>query len=179
MSQRLSAVRRLLRKYMPELIYGANDGLVTTFAIVSGVVGANLASKVVLILGFASLLADGFSMGASDFLSERSKLDDQGRRRPTGHAARHGLATFIAFVIAGAAPLIAYLLPIEATWQFAMAATLTLVVLFAVGSARSAVSELRWFRSGIEMLVVGAVAAGVAYGIGALVSLLTGQMPAA
>jgi VIT1/CCC1 family predicted Fe2+/Mn2+ transporter len=78
-----------------------------------------------------------------------------------------------------AAPLIPYLLPIEATWQFAMAATLTLVVLFAVGSARSAVSELRWFRSGIEMLVVGAVAAGVAYGIGALVSLLTGQMPAA
>lgn len=70
-----------LKTYLPDMVYGANDGLVTTFAVVSGVVGSGLGSQVILILGFASLLADGVSMGASDYLSERSKRN--GNRVPS------------------------------------------------------------------------------------------------
>jgi VIT family len=44
--------------YFPDLVYGANDGIITTFAVVSGVVGADLSERVILILGFANLLAD-------------------------------------------------------------------------------------------------------------------------
>jgi hypothetical protein len=66
-------LRRHLGLDLPDIIYGANDGIITTFAIVSGVVGGNLPSRVVLILGFANLLADGVSMGASNFLSKRSQ----------------------------------------------------------------------------------------------------------
>ena len=68
-------VRRLtgvVRDYLPDLVYGANDGIITTFAVVSGVVGANLSERIILILGFANLVADGFSMGASNFLARRS-----------------------------------------------------------------------------------------------------------
>ena len=57
---------------LEEFVYGAIDGTVTTFAVVAGVVGAQLAPGIVLILGFANLFADGFSMAASDFLSKRA-----------------------------------------------------------------------------------------------------------
>lgn len=55
----------LVREFLPELIDGSDDGLITTFAIVSGVVGAGPSDETVLILGFASLFADGFSMATS------------------------------------------------------------------------------------------------------------------
>ena len=46
-----------------DFVYGATDGAVTTFAIVAGVVGASLTPAIVIILGFANLYADGFSIG--------------------------------------------------------------------------------------------------------------------
>src|SRR3989304_2687776 len=49
--------------YLGDLVYGGLDGVVTTFAIVSGVAGASLGSEVILILGLANPLADGSSMG--------------------------------------------------------------------------------------------------------------------
>ena len=73
--------RGLVRHYLRDLIYGANDGIITTFAIVTGVTGAALQPRIVLILGMANLLADGFSMGASNFLSIRS---DEAARRADG-----------------------------------------------------------------------------------------------
>ena len=72
--------RGLLKHYMKDLIYGANDGIITTFAIVTAVTGAALQPRIVLILGIANLLADGFSMGASNFLSIRSGGRDTTRR---------------------------------------------------------------------------------------------------
>ena len=46
-----TGVTAVVRRYLPELVYGANDGIVTTFAIVSGIVGASLSSSAILILG--------------------------------------------------------------------------------------------------------------------------------
>ena len=62
--------------YLRDWIYGGIDGSVTTFAVVSGVTGAELPSWVILILGFANLIADGFSMAASNFLGTKAELDD-------------------------------------------------------------------------------------------------------
>ncbi len=59
--------------YIKDLVYGANDGIITTFAVVAGAVGAGMSSSVIIILGFANLLADGFSMAASNFLGSRSE----------------------------------------------------------------------------------------------------------
>ena len=63
------ALGRLAGHYLPDLVYGANDGIITTFAVVSGVVGASLSERVIVILGLANLIADGFSMGASNYLA--------------------------------------------------------------------------------------------------------------
>jgi VIT1/CCC1 family predicted Fe2+/Mn2+ transporter len=59
--------------YLRDVIYGAVDGAVTTFAVVSGVVGAELSTGVLIILGLANLVADGFSMAVSNFLATRAE----------------------------------------------------------------------------------------------------------
>jgi len=72
--QRLSAGPH--HNYLRDWIYGGVDGSVTTFAVVTGVVGARLPLIVIVIMGFANLIADGFSMAASNFLGTRSEHDD-------------------------------------------------------------------------------------------------------
>ena len=62
-------------KYLKDAVYGASDGIVTTFAVVAGVAGASLDAIIVLILGFANLIADGFSMAAANYLGSKSQLD--------------------------------------------------------------------------------------------------------
>lgn len=64
-------------KYLGDAVFGASDGIVTTFAIVSGVVGADLGAGIIIVLGLANLLADGFSMAAGNYLSVKSNLDFQ------------------------------------------------------------------------------------------------------
>ena len=61
-----------LQQYLPEFVYGGIDGAVTTFAVVAGATGANLESSVVIILGFANLIADGFSMSVGSYLSHKA-----------------------------------------------------------------------------------------------------------
>lgn len=61
--------------WLPDFVYGGIDGSVTTFAVVAGVVGANLTTPVILIMGFANLFADGFSMAVGKYLSDKAELD--------------------------------------------------------------------------------------------------------
>ena len=216
-------------RYIKDIVYGANDGIITTFAVVSGVAGAALSIKTVLILGFANLIADGISMGASNYLGSRSKehyykrekemerwevdnlpedereeirriyakkgfagedLDravaiitsDKNRwvdvmmkeelgliQEPSCQAWKSGVATFIAFVIAGFMPLVSYLFVgrLDGVSPFALSIIITGVSLFAVGSARSFITKHSWWRSGLEMFIVGLLAASAAYGVGA------------
>ncbi|HEX6587464.1 MAG TPA: VIT1/CCC1 transporter family protein [Longimicrobiales bacterium] len=223
--------------YIGSMVYGALDGIVTTFAVVSGVAGANLSSNIILILGIGNLLADGFSMGVGDFLStksEREYYDREARRQrweiesfPEGQRAElhalylkdgwrsgdaeqlvelhthdtdrwvnammieelgmlkedhnplyNALTTFLAFVIAGSVPLGVYLVglvvPIEADVAFHWSLALSGVALFLVGAAKVFVTRLNPLRSGLEMLLVGGLAAGVAYLIGDLLQHVGG-----
>lgn len=61
--------------YLGSMVYGGLDGIITTFAVVSGVAGAQLGAQVILILGIGNLLADGFSMGTGDYLSTKSERE--------------------------------------------------------------------------------------------------------
>jgi VIT1/CCC1 family predicted Fe2+/Mn2+ transporter len=61
-------------KYSIEnFVYGAIDGAVTTFAIVTGVIGASLSPTIIVILGLANLLADGFSMAIGNYLAVKTQ----------------------------------------------------------------------------------------------------------
>lgn len=66
---------------MPELVYGGIDGSVTTFAVVSGSVGAGIDSSIIVILGLANLLADGFAMSVGAYLSSKTEKDNYEKYR--------------------------------------------------------------------------------------------------
>lgn len=70
-----------VHSYLRDFIYGAIDGAVTTFAVVAGVEGADLSAEVVLVLGAANLIADGFSMAVSNYLGLRAELQQLERAR--------------------------------------------------------------------------------------------------
>jgi len=71
---RLAAGAR--HSYLRDWVYGGIDGAVTTFAVVSGVVGAQLPPGIILVLGAANLIADGFSMAASNYLATGAEHEE-------------------------------------------------------------------------------------------------------
>ncbi|MEW6752129.1 MAG: VIT1/CCC1 transporter family protein [Candidatus Latescibacterota bacterium] len=217
--------------YIGEMVYGGLDGIITTFAVVSGVAGAKLGSGVVVILGVANLLADGFSMATGAYLSSKSQREyyDRERQReawevdhfPEGekaelrelylrqgyseedarqmveiksrdrerwvdammkeelgmlpdesHPLANGAATLASFVVAGSVPLLVYLygifVPVAQQVAFGVSVVLSALALFALGAARVVVTRQSPAKSGLEMLLVGGLAAVVAYGVGAL-----------
>jgi VIT1/CCC1 family predicted Fe2+/Mn2+ transporter len=72
--------------YLRDFVYGAVDGSVTTFAVVSGVAGAELTPGIIIILGAANLVGDGFSMAAGNFLATRAEQAQRRRARRTEEA---------------------------------------------------------------------------------------------
>jgi VIT1/CCC1 family predicted Fe2+/Mn2+ transporter len=165
--------KRVAKDYLPDFIYGSNDGIITTFAIVASVVGAALESHIVLILGLASLVADGLSMAGSSYLSVRSEVEEA-KRATHIQAFKHGAATFFGFIIAGLMPLLAYVFPFFEGVRFPVAIGLTLLTLFVFGAGRALVAKMVWWKAGLEMLLIGAFASAVAYGIGILGSRFAG-----
>lgn len=166
---------RRVEKYIGDLVYGANDGIITTFAIVAGVAGAKLAPDIVVILGIANLLADGFSMASSNYLARKSEKEylhrlgtvEENKKNPIKNA----VATFVAFVLAGSVPLIPYVFGVKEN-VFGFAVLATSLALFTVGSLRANITGINWLRAGTEMLLIGALAAFVAYFIGNLLGNL-------
>jgi VIT1/CCC1 family predicted Fe2+/Mn2+ transporter len=153
-------------------VYGANDGIITTFAVVSGVAGGQLSHLAVLVVGTANLAADGVSMGVGNFLAIRA---DERAREAEGlpelerHPWKHGLATLLAFVVAGAVPLMPYV--VLRTSPLIVSTVMTFTTLFVLGALRALVTKDRWWQTGLETFALGTVVAGAAYAAGRLVVL--------
>lgn len=227
-------------KYLKSIVYGGLDGIITTFAVVTGVAGASLSPKVILILGAANLFADGIAMAFGDFLSTKAENDyhaserdreewevenypqsereelidiylDKGIKQsdaeflvdilsrypkamvdtmmieelgiledgesPLGNA----IATFLSFVFFGSFPLLIYFIgqfagdsQLLVKHSLLIACSITAITLFTLGAVKARVTGQNRIISGGEMLLIGGLAAGVAYGIGAL---LEGLIP--
>jgi VIT1/CCC1 family predicted Fe2+/Mn2+ transporter len=217
------------QNYLRDWIYGGIDGSVTTFAVVSGVAGARLSPWIILVMGFANLLADGFSMAASNFLGTKAEHEDlkrleaieyrhvelapEGEREEVrqifqlkGFAGEdldrmvqlvtadrkrwvrtmlteeYGLpseirspwiaaiSTFSAFLVCGLVPLLPYLLAVAHAFEVSIIMTGT--IFFAIGSAKSKWSTDSWWRSGLTTLLVGVIAAALAYAAGVVLRSL-------
>jgi len=219
------------------MVYGANDGIITTFAVVVGVAGAGLSPSIILILGVANLVADGLAMGIGDYLGERSEqrymhyqyqieqweikniarheaielteyfrargvsesdtksvteiiqkypklwaeigfIDEMGAAPSTDKNIWHtGVATFGAFVGAGFLPLLPYFLhtmglSFPLRYEFLFSVIATAGALFVIGSARTRMTKGTWWKNGLEMLSIGAIAAVAAYISGAIIKKL-------
>ncbi len=176
--------------YLGELVYGAIDGTVTTFAVVAAAAGAGLNSTIVIILGVANLIGDGFSMGASAYLAAKSERDLKQRRHnesETTGAFTHdetpfkdGLITFLAFIVVGFIPIMPYVL--DAMWGINMQLTdlflfsivITAVTFVAVGWLKASVTKTSRLRAAAETLALGGVAAGLSYILGDLLARALG-----
>jgi VIT1/CCC1 family predicted Fe2+/Mn2+ transporter len=166
---------QIARHYIRELIYGANDGIITTFAVVAGVAGGGLSLRVVLIIGAANLFADGLSMAVGNYLSIRSHesvLEAQELPEEEASPFRHAAATFLAFVVAGTVPLVPYMWPTSPIDRFASSIALTFLTMFVIGASRALIASVRWWNAGLEMLGLGAVVAALAYASGGVVAAL-------
>ena len=215
--------------YLSDFIYGAIDGTVTTFAIVAGVAGAGLNEGIIILLGLANLVADGFSMAASNFLGTRANAQarEKIRRQEEDHVdsypegereeirqifaekgfsgealegivdvitadrnrwietmlrEEHGFSstepsawkaagiTFVAFLLIGAIPLVSYLVdwmvPGLIGAPFFWSCVLTGLAFLIVGAMKSLFALQHWCVSAFETLVLGGIAASIAYFIG-------------
>jgi len=149
------------KKYLPEFVYGSIDGTVTTFAIVAAIAGANLSPLIVLTLGTANVLADGFSMASSNYLSERSKNGKHIRQ-----AIKTSLATFVSFVFIGLVPIFPYILKMSE--PFHKSIILTGITFICIGYVRGKVSGKNKLQTALETFFVGSMAALISYVVGSI-----------
>jgi VIT1/CCC1 family predicted Fe2+/Mn2+ transporter len=159
------------RTYIRDIVYASNDGVVTTFAVVAGVRGADLPGVIVLALGFANLAADGLSMGLGNYLGIKSERatelrDGYDEWTEAGRAARHGIVTWASFVIAGLVPLLPFFFSLAPAAAFNVSVACTAITMFAVGAARTCVTRRSAWRGGLEMLLVGVLAGFAAFAAG-------------
>ena len=151
-----------------DAVFAANDGLITTFAIIAGAYGAGMNGRVVLILGFANLFADGLSMAGGNYMGLKSEIKYKGTisvESSHHHSPlRHGGVTFISFSLTGLIPLIPYILHLDNAFNLSI--FFVAVSLFVIGLARGKMIEGSSLRSAFEMLAVGGAAALVAYTVG-------------
>lgn len=158
-----------LKRYLPEFVYGSIDGTVTTFAIVSGAMGAGLSAGVVIVLGVANVLADGLSMASGNYLSEKS-AQASGERSTEKRPIMTALATFISFVAIGFVPLapflIALVLPFSQRESFVAATIATLVAFVGIGYVRSRVESAGRLRGIVETVLVGVMTSAVSFVVG-------------
>ena len=218
-----------MKWYFDDFIYGSIDGAVTTFAIVAGVVGAGLSPGIVLILGFANLFADGFSMAASNYQASKARnefvemkrkqeeweienLKDQERDEIRDIYKAKGfkdelleevvriitskkkvwvdtmmkeelglienkdpvtssVSTFVGFNVIGLIPLMPFvifmIMGIELNSEaFVYSTVSVMTAFFLVGVMKGKIVKKSMTRSGLNTLVIGGVAATVAYSVG-------------
>lgn len=161
--------------YLRDIVFAASDGLITTFAVVAGSKGAAFAPIVTVIMGFANLLADGISMSSGTYLGVKSEVDyakSQGDHHSfEASPSKQAIVTFFSFVIVGFIPIFPYVVKFEN--PFAVSVELMIVALFIIGSLRGKFTKKSWIRTGIEMLLIGGLAALVAYLTGDLIEKYT------
>ncbi len=216
------------QEYLGEFVYGGIDGSVTTFAVVAGAAGAHLDSAVVIILGFANLLADGFAMSVGSYLSTKSEKDNYNKHKAieywevdhlpekereeirdiyrakgfegelleqivdvitankdrwvdvmmkeelemseeTKSPVAMGGVTFLSFLLFGFIPLLVYVIDYSAGLEinlFMWSSVMTGIVFCLIGYLKAVVTQTRVVRSIIETLLLGGMAAVLAYFVG-------------
>lgn len=167
-------LRQHFEDYLGEFVYGGIDGAVTTFAVVAGATGARFDAKIILVLGFANLIADGFSMSVGSYLSTKSEVElalKKGKKiEEEPSPIINGLSTYFSFILMGLVPLSVYTIDLifglGLQNMFLWTSILTASAFIAIGVLKSRVAHTPRLRSILETLILGVIAAGFAYVLG-------------
>jgi VIT1/CCC1 family predicted Fe2+/Mn2+ transporter len=161
MTQRRDRFREV---YLRPSVLGAIDGLITSFVIVASGFASNASMRVITLIGFSSLVADGISMGVSELLSSRAQNSDLTLR----NASLQGLTCFAGFVSFGSMPLVGYTVGQTDLSRRLLSILLFLGFLTIVGVLRAWVARQSVVVTVAEIVCVGSLAGGVAYGIASI-----------
>lgn len=154
--------------YLRSMVFAANDGIITTFAVVTGATGASLNPSVVIILGFANLLADGFSMATGVYMGSKSEKEyEKSNNNPhwrSDDPYGQAIVTFFSFVLFGLIPLVPFVLSLAL--PFYLSIFFVVIALFVLGMIKSLYSKKNLIKGGFEVLLIGGMAAAIAYLVG-------------
>jgi VIT1/CCC1 family predicted Fe2+/Mn2+ transporter len=167
----------LLKRYLGEITLAGNDGVVTTFAVVSGFSGAALFDQngnalklsigLVLLFGLANLFSDGLSMGIGNYLARSAEVEAGTLKESKKHVYTRSIATFLSFLAFGLLPLLPYMFGVsDAQIAFFLSIAATVTALLFLGFLKWIVVRKSLFRALLETVVVGGVAAVVAFSVG-------------
>lgn len=163
-------MKKIIQTYLPEFVYGSVDGVVTTVAIITGAVGAGLSASVIFILGMANVLADGFSMGSSNYLASISEQNLEGGTLSTRKPLRKGFATFISFVSVGLLPVIPFfisvLVPEFLGTDVVVSLVLAGIAFIGIGYIGARVTKTSRVKNMVRTVFVGGVAATISFLVG-------------
>ena len=167
-------IKQHIEDYLSEFVYGGIDGAVTTFAVVAGATGARVDLKIILVLGFANLIADGFSMGVGSYLSSKSSIELMQKRgesvKDEPSPVINGLMTYLSFILVGLVPLLAYLVDYIFGWGadnvFLLSILSTALAFWAIGLLKSRVAKTPVVRAVFETVSLGLIAAVLAFVLG-------------
>lgn len=155
--------------YARNVIFGVEDGLVSTVGLLSGIASAGVPRTTIVLTGLILIIVEAFSMAIGSFLSEYSAEECLARRAVSFRVSEvGGLVMFLAYVAAGAIPLAPYLF-FSAGQALSISIILTLMALFGLGIWSAHIGHLNLVRSGLRMLIAGGLAVIVGVFIGGLV----------
>ena len=152
-------------------VLGANDGIVSTAAVVVGVAGATSDATTIAMSGLAAVIGGAVSMALGEYVSVSSQRDSE---RAMGMSEEMqvnpwsaGIASFLSFLLGAALPFATALLA-PASWRIAAIFVLTLVALALTGALSAKLGEAPVARSVARIVVGGTIALAVTFAIGSL-----------
>lgn len=153
---------------MRNLIYGAEDSLVSTVGLLSGIAAAGMSRSDILITGFVLIFVEGFSMAIGSYLSEEV-VDSDEKGITDKDMALGGLVMLVSYCIAGLIPLLPYLL-LDFSIAFQWSITASLIGLLTLGIISTKFFRMPVLRGTMRMFLLGGLAIIIGLFIGRLAS---------
>lgn len=156
------------RGYLRNFVFGAEDSLVSTVGLLSGVSFAGLGSREIIFSGIILILVESISMGAGVYLSEDSanELPESGERDNT---IADATIMLISYLLIGLIPLLPYIFSSDTKTGFYFSVGFSLISLFCLGLFKGYVVGKHPLYSAIKVFIVGGVVTAIAVGVGLLI----------
>ena len=168
-----------LSENIREVVFGVEDGAVGNLGVVIGMAQAAAPNKFIILAGFATMLAQTISMSTGTYLSIKSEKEyfsvKKSNRKYGRSNAKHKVPLLSTFFM-GISVMIGALLPLtsffifEGTSGIIPAIAFTLTGLFLLGVIKAEYTNKNWFKSGLEVLIIGGLAATAGYIVGNIFS---------
>ena len=163
----MKSILNIHEDYLRSIIFGFQDSLVSTTGVIAGVAAGTSNKELVVLAGLVTITVESLSMGAGQYMSEKSvhQMDKEGKH--TDNLYLGGILMALSYFLGGLvplAPIILFKLSLSATLSIIFA----LIGLFILGFIKAHVVKVNPFKSAIEILILG--------GIATLVGVIVGRV---